>query len=144
MTLEFRQNDESVVVRLDDVVRLLEPDSDLPNPIHNSRLAGHRVVDRHRRVLARPRKVLERLPLVHVLLNIEHNKVVVHLHLERDPLRPLCPWSTEDKLELDVLRRPTGSRVDRERVLGVGETDGVTTFGGGIDGEDADEDVDGF
>jgi hypothetical protein len=144
VTLKLGEDDERVVVRLDDVIRLLEPDANLPHSVDNASLTRHRVVHRDGRVLARPLEVLERLPLVHVLLDIENDQVVEHLHFQRDPLCPLPPRPPEDELELDVLRRSTGSRVNGEGVFGVGEADGISTFGGGVDGEDADEDIDGF
>lgn len=139
MTFEFAENDERVVVGLDDVVGLPEPDSNVLVRC-SSALA---VVDGDRGVLGGPLEVLVRLALVHVLLDVEHDDVVEHLHLERDPARVRRPRSTEDELDLDVLPRSTGDRVDGLRVPRVGRPDHVASLVRRVDGEDADKDVDG-
>ena len=144
MTLELVEADESIIVGFDHVVCLFEADADLLDPVDHAALALARVVHRHGRVLGRPSKVLEGLALVHVLLDVEHDEVVEHFHLERDPFGPFRSRPADDKFELHVVRRTTGTRIDRFRVFAEREADRVPAVGGSIDGEDADKDVDGL
>lgn len=107
MTLELVKDEERVVVSLDDIVGSLE--------------AGHQALvvcailvvvrvwrskdDRHGRVLLCPLEEGVRLAPVHVLWQVEHDNVVVRLHLERDPASVRLARSTKDEFELDVVGR---------------------------------------
>lgn len=127
------------MVGLDDVVGALEPDADLVARA----VAPAPVVDRHRRVLAGPGEERVRLATVHVLLEVEHDNVVVQLHLVRDAARVPLLGAAEDELDLHVVSGSAGCGVDRLRVRDVGRADELAALERGVDGEDANKDVDG-
>lgn len=141
MSLELTQDQEGIVIRLDDIIRLPESHSNrsLPRWIQRRFL----IINRNRRVLSRPLKEPMRLSLVHIFDNVKNDDIVVHLHLEGDPPRVIESRSTEDEFELNILRGSPRSRVDGFRMTGVSRANELSSFVGGVDGEDTDEDVDG-
>lgn len=130
VSLQLAQDDERVVVSLDDVIDLFEPDS---NFLLAADAVAARVVHGHSRILVGPVEERERLALVHVLGDVEHDDIVKHFHLERDPLAPLGARPPEDEFDLHVLPRAARDGVDRFRVLGVRQPNRVASIDRGVD-----------
>lgn len=142
MPFKLLEHDERILVGLDYVVGLFEADSDLAT--RRSRCAALSIVHRHGGIVRRPLEVLVRLAVIHILVDVKHDNVVVHFHLECDTVCNRLVRSTEDEFDLNVLRRAAGPRVDWLCVLGPSQANVIATFGLSRDGEDADKDGDGF
>lgn len=156
MPLQLAQHDEGVVVSLDDVVHLL--------PCHVVRAVGlvrqlcrsvcmvgrrGRGAERrawphegHRGVLRGPLEEGERLASAHVLVHVQHDDVVVRLHLEGDAPRVRLAHLAQDEFDLHIGHRPA-VRAQRQRVRGVRGADHVAPLVLVVDSQHADEHVDG-
>ena len=145
---KFRENQKGVIIGFDDIICLLEPyivrlyiarrrkrSDSFPN--------GRFVIDGDGSVLVCPLEESVCFALVHVLFDVEDDDVVVDLHLECYPPCVVAPRPAEDELELDILAGPASVGVDRTGVTQVGGADEVSAFICCVDGEDADEEVNG-
>ena len=137
MTFQLTEHQERIIVRLDNIIRLPESNS------YSSYSIRSLIIRRYCSILTRPFEVRMSLAAIHILLDIQYDNVVESFHFERDSPSVIRSRSTENKLDLYVMRGFACSRIDSLGMSSVCRSNKMSSFVRCVDGEDSDKDVDG-